>query len=242
MGDPFNNKSMPRLEYITKGIKKAESENPSTRALVRMPITPEILQMLKKEWESHPITEDTIMIWAACTLAFFGFLRIGEMTVPDLANYDPQVHLSFSDITFDHSSAPTAMFINIKSSKTDPFRKGVTLSLGKTYRLLCPVAAMATYLQCRGNKTGPLFCFKNGAPLTRKKFVAHVKSGLSAAGIDHKKYNGHSFRIGAATTAAAKGLEDSIIKTLGRWESSAYLTYVKIPREQLLSYTRTLDV
>ena len=48
IGDPFNNKSMPRLEYITKGIKKAESENPSTRAIVRMPITPEILQMLKK--------------------------------------------------------------------------------------------------------------------------------------------------------------------------------------------------
>ena len=28
MGDPFTGGSMPRLEYITKAIKKAESENP----------------------------------------------------------------------------------------------------------------------------------------------------------------------------------------------------------------------
>ena len=242
MGDPYHGVSMPRLEYTTKGIKKAESENPSTRSLVRLPITPSILLGLKREWEKGPITEDRLMIWAACTLAFFGFLRIGEMTVSDGSSYDPQVHLSVDDITFDHSSAPTVMFINIKASKTDPFRKGVSLSLGRTYRPFCPVAAMAAYLQASGSEPGPAFCFKNGEPLTRKKFVTQLKTGLEAAGIDYKKYNSHSFRIGAATTAAAKGIEDSIIKTLGRWESSTYLRYVKIPREQLISYTRIMDV
>lgn len=63
---------MPCLEYyITKGIKKAESENPATRVLVRMPIIPTILLALKKEWEKSPDTEDTIVMWAACTLALF---------------------------------------------------------------------------------------------------------------------------------------------------------------------------
>ena len=68
-----------------------------------------------------------------------------------------------------------------------------------------------------------------------------LKGCLTWAGFDHSKFNSHSFRIGAATTAAAKGLEDCIIKTLGRWESAAYLKYVKILREQLLSYTRMLE-
>lgn len=182
------------------------------------------------------------MIWAACTLAFFGFLRIGEMTVPSKSAYDPGVHLSLKDVIFDHPSSPTAMFVTIKASKTDPFRKGVTLALGRTHRPLCPVSAMAAYLHVRGMKPGPLFYFSNGELLSRGKFVAQVKAGLTATGVEHKNYNGHSFRIGAATTAASKGMEDSLIKTLGRWESSAYLRYVRIPREKLISYTQMMDV
>ena len=48
------------------------------------------------------------------------------------------------------------------------------------------------------------------------------------------KYSGYSFSIGAATAAAAAGVEDSLIKTLGRWESSIYQTYVRVPRDQQL--------
>jgi len=67
-----------------------------------------------------------------------------------------------------------------------------------------------------------------------------VREALQKAGVDQSRYCGHSFRIGAATTAAAKGMEDSIIKTLGRWNSLAYLQYVKIPRDQLASYSSLL--
>lgn len=80
---------------------------------------------------------------------------------------------------------------------------------------------------------GPLFKLNNGRLLTRQLFVEAVRKGLKLARVNQDKYCGHSFRIGAATTAAARGVEDSIIKTLGRWESLAYLQYVKIPRSQL---------
>ena len=52
-------------------------------------------------------------------------------------------------------------------------------------------------------------------------------SVLAAANIDMSQYCGHSFRIGAATTAARAGVEDSLIKTMGRWESVAYLRYTQ---------------
>ena len=38
----------------------------------------------------------------------------------------------------------------------------------------------------------------------------------------------------------SKGVEDSVIKTLGRWESVAYLQYVRIPRERLTAYSQHL--
>lgn len=42
------------------------------------------------------------------------------------------------------------------------------------------------------------------------------------------KFNSHSLRIGAATTAAKHGLKDSFIQT-GRWKSAAYKLYKKNP-------------
>ena len=67
-----------------------------------------------------------------------------------------------------------------------------------------------------------------------------VREAMGKAGIPKDKYSGHSFRIGAATMAASKGVEGSVIQTLGRWESLAYLQYVCIPQEQLAGYSALL--
>ena len=63
---------------------------------------------------------------------------------------------------------------------------------------------------------------------------------LKTIGLDPSKYAGHSFRAGAATTAAA-GLEDSTIKTHGRWESSAYQLYIRIPKHHLKTVSSSLS-
>ena len=127
--------------------------------------------------------------------------------------------------------------MHIKVSKTDPFRKGVHVFLGRTADPLCPVAALLAYMAIRGRAPGPLYIMAHGAFLTRDIFVQEFRKALSIAGFNQAKYAGHSFRIGAASTAAAAGIEDSTIKTLGRWESAAYQlhVYVKLSREELAS-------
>ena len=61
----------------------------------------------------------------------------------------------------------------------------------------------------RGTKSGPLFLFENGQSLSRVKLVSLVREALSSVGMDVLKYCGHSFRIGAATTALRAGISDA---------------------------------
>ena len=65
-----------------------------------------------------------------------------------------------------------------------------------------------------------------------------MRSALREAGVEAGHYAGHSFRIGAATTAVARGLEESTVQTLGRWKRLAYLECIRIPCHQLASSAR----
>ena len=215
LGDPKVG-DMATLQHDLKGIK-------STQAKI-----------------GHKPRPSSIMLWAACTTCLFCFLRSGEITASTTCTFHSTYHLTLEDISIDNIGQPGAVRVRIKASKTDPFRKGVDIFLGRTSNSLCPVAALLAYLVIRGKSPGPLFCMANGAYLTRDFFVREVRKALVAVGVDQSKYSGHSFRIGAATTATAAGIADLTIKTLGRWESSAYQLYIRLSPEELTSICTTL--
>ena len=100
--------------------------------------------------------------------------------------------------------------------------------------------AMGSYITFRGPGSGPFFQLPSGRPLQKSTFVESVQAALSSAGFPSSQYAGHSFRIGAATEAARLGLEDSVIKALGRWNSSAFESYIRTPRELLADVSRRL--
>ena len=41
-------------------------------------------------------------------------------------------------------------------------------------------------------------------------------------------YTGHSFRIGAATSAAARGVPLAVIQHMGRWKPNAFQHYIRL--------------
>ena len=229
----------PRVELVIRGIKRVKARQ-SSSVRPRLPITPSILLELKKVWgRDHQLT-DNQMLWAAVCVAFFGFLRCAEFTVPSLATYDPSIHLSLEDVSTVTGAGGSSLAIRIKHSKTDQFGKGISVFFSRTGASLCPVSSLLDYLNRRGTKSGPLFLFENGQPLSRVKLVSLVREALSSVGMDVLKYCGHSFCIGAATTALRAGISDAKIKMLGRWESSAYQVYLQTPREELAAVSSTL--
>ena len=146
------------------------------------------------------------MVWAAMTLAFFGFLCIGELTCD--FDFNSECHLTFSDFVFMPKSSPKYILVRLKVSKTDPFRKGQTIVIGRTKSNLCPISAMVAYLRVPFPfaQLRPLFTFQSGSFLTRGKFTSETRLLLSKGGLDSSKFAGHSLRIGAATTAASANL------------------------------------
>ena len=229
---------MALLKYVLQGIKRSQLASAASRPRTRLPITVDIMRLLKRAWEAQGISHKHAMLWAACCTCFFGFPRSGEATVPTQSSYDPDVHLSISDISLDSAVNPRALIVRVKASKTDPFRTGVDVYLGRTDRDPCPVSALLAYIALRGLNPGPLFRFEDGSPLTRDALVRELRAALAQSGLDPTPFSGHSFRIGAATTAA--GIDDSLIKVLGRWHSSAYQLYIKLPRESLTPVSRRL--
>ncbi len=140
-------------------------------------------------------------------------------------------HLSWEDVATDSRTNPTLVKVRLKMSKTDQTRQGCTLVVGRTGAKLCPVAAILGFIVASGHKQGPLFQYASGKPLTKAGFVLELKSALERQCVSAEGYSGHSFRIGAATTAAEAGVGDSVIQQQGRWKSAAYKGYIQPERE-----------
>ena len=88
---------------------------------------------------------DIIILWAAMCLCFYGFPRAGEAVAPTDGKFDPSQHLSYADVAVDNVRQPSYLAVKIKQSKTDRFRKGVQVIIGRTGGPLCPVTAILAY-------------------------------------------------------------------------------------------------
>ena len=217
-----------RLPHLLRGIKRLYSQEKRTR----LPITPSILlsfrTLLNLQWHDH------IMLWTAMLVAFFAFLRSAEL-----------VALTVGDISTCTSSIPSPLptyILSIRASKTDPFRRGCQIRLAPSgHPLLCPAKALMDYLhRTRLSQSSTLFVWASGTTLCRATLSNCIKWLATSTGINEHLYSTHSFRIGAATTASAAGMPDSLIKSMGRWSSDAYHAYIRTPIQTLDSVANTL--
>ena len=209
----------PCLRQVTRGVELTRSVR-GNQMRTQLPITPSILRKLRGSWwgqgsQSTRSMYDRSLLWAVALIAFFGFCRSGELTMP---RERPLSSLITQKCGLQQ---PTASNGSVRRTKMDQARHGVKIVLGVTRRDLCPVQALLEYLSLRGREPRPLFLWSDGKPVTKTRLVEEVRLALRGAGLPGKEFAGHSFRIGAAMTASAAGVDDSTIQALGCWKTSA---------------------
>lgn len=237
--DPRDQSSLPLLKRVQAGISRIRLQEGSSARRVRLPITLPVLKKVQDYLRATPNPE-TVVIWAIACSAFFGFFRLGELLLDSPSTYNPNTCLSWGDVAVDSRVAPSKVQIHLKRSKCDQFGSGVDVVVGVTGTPICPVRAMVAYLEARGTRPGPFFVDTSGVVVKKPWFIARFRELLSAVGVPASDYAGHSFRIGAATTAAIAGVPDSTIQMLGRWQSAAFLRYIRTPKEQLATVSAQL--
>jgi site-specific recombinase XerD len=164
---------------------------------------------------------ETALFRAAYTLAFYAFLRISEIVGGGNSN---RLGLQRQDIQLS-----SGLSVFISGSKTDQANMGATLYITPVAAAAqyCPVHAMSLYLKLRPQQPGPLFIHEDGRKLSRQQFQAVLTKVATVLAWDTKRYTTHSFRIGAATTAAINGMSQEFIQKKGRWASLAVKSYIR---------------
>ena len=192
---------------------------------IRSPVTLQLLQKLIQT--VSVIVADPFMaalLKAMYSLAFFGFLRIGEITASNQTNHRLQLHAIMVNQT---DSTMTVTFESYKHKQdSNPFR----LRLHNTCNTVPVVTLMCQYLKLRGFRPGPLFILQNGKAIDRKVFSDILKRNVKLCSIGQMvNIRPHSFRIGAATHAIELGYKEEQVRMMGRWRSQAFRNYVRIP-------------
>ena len=111
-----------------------------------------------------------------------------------------------------------------------------TLVIACSTSLVCAVTAMRDYF-LPACPCGPLFPFRSGRLLTSSAIVNLLRDAARHIGLPYNSLKGHRFRIGVASTAAAAGLPDWLIKVVGRWSSDCYQIYIHTSDDVIVRYT-----
>ena len=129
------------------------------------------------------------------------------------------VSLEYEDLDF----VQEGLKIFVKRSKTDQSGEGMIKAIpyfqNKAY---CPVLSIKEWLKISKIRNGKIF------DISDKSVALIIKKYTSLAGLDEKKYAGHSLRSGFATSAAELGAEErSIMAMTGHKSTQMVRRYIR---------------
>jgi hypothetical protein len=236
---------LTRVSRMLDGLARLQGTPPPRR--LRIGVRPKHLrQAIDAGLDTRdPLNANYATAFEVCLVAI---ARAGEIAsgLP-LGAFDALRHPSRADLTFEYNSAgdpisAKIMIVNSKARGSEARRKvpvvlpmrGSYLSPGYRLWLLdrsidpVPYELRATTPLFRDPATNTI--------LTVDGLRASLRAILSNIGRDGSTYGAHSLRIGGATAMAFCHASAEVIKDVGRWNSDAYLRYIRECRGDYMSY------
>src|SRR5579859_1363887 len=222
--DIFNDE---RIKCILRGAARKYGNRLKRE---RLEITSEILQAILVTLR---YMHDDINIYVAFCIAFAGFPRMGEITWSTWYNQSFLQSLSRGSIQFVRDG----VILQLPASKTDPFRKGVSIPLSPSGDIACPVSALRSLVERYPRPAiAPLFSRLLG-PFDRKWVLSKLRQALLFAGINPAGFSSHSFCRGAANSALKAGISREDIMKMGRWKSDSVDRYFSLTMKNKLLFS-----
>lgn len=201
------------VKAVVKGIKKEKGTIPNKKEAA---VIEDIRLMINTLGRTLIDIRDRALI----LIGFAGAFRRSEL-----------VAIVMDDLEFNRDG----LIITLRHSKTDQegqgYKKGIPYGSNPE---TCPVRALQDWLKVSNIMEGPVFRsvdrYKkiNVKGMSDKSVALIVKKLAKAAGLDERKYSGHSLRSGLITTAANRGVDErSIMKQSGHKSLTVMRSYIQ---------------
>ena len=210
----------------------------------RLPVTPEMMRILRRRLSlSNLTTVKKRLVWLVACWCWSGAFRIHEILARERTTYDPTVTLMARDATLSEvvvrGEEYRVIKVFLKHPKEERLSAGVFIDLfevkGKA-SWLCPVMAYLKWKEEAGViliKAKPLMRTSDFLNYTGANFNKDLQKFLGEEAAEGGgTISSHSFRAGLATAMSKAGYSDEEIMAVGRWRSSAFLRYIRTPREK----------
>ena len=210
----------PTIGQVMRGIRRRHGTAPAQKAPL---VDEDLAALVGTLGEGLVALRDRALL----TLGWMGAFRRSEL-----------VALRVEDVT----RARAGLVVRVRRSKGDQEGRGGEKGIPYASEpSLCPVRALAAWLEAAAITAGPLFRGVDrfgrvhGGALSDRSVARIVQRVAAAAGLDPATVAGHSLRAGFATTAARNGKSlDAIMRqTLHRSERVArsYIRHVGVLNE-----------
>ena len=217
-----------KLSTLTRACK-LENDILTCRLPIQVKLLELILFEIQRMYETQPYLE--ILFKAIFALAYYGLMRIGELTLSQHVIKAKDVHsamnknkillILYSSKTHSVANYPQKIKITAMNDNMEFNR----------HRFFCPFRLVRNYVDSRGpysTDQEQFFVFKGKIPVKALQVRKVMRMALSRLNLNPMLYNTHSYRIGRSVDLYRTGrFSIDCIRQAGRWRSNAVYRYLR---------------